>query len=192
MQSRLLSLIAMLCLSCALHAQQEAPPKIQIYGGYSYISNAINGVTGSHKGLNGWDASIAFKPWHNVRFKIDVPGYRGTNLGAQVDTYAIMGGAQFSHRVRRETLYVEGVAGDAGANKDWGPNGHLGQTVAFAAFVGGGLDTPITKHIAFRVDGGFQYFYFALDQNAKTLIPYTIPGLPSNFGRVSSGLVWQF
>jgi hypothetical protein len=191
MPSRFLSLIALLCLSPILHAQQEAPPLIQIYGGYSYISNSINGVTGSHHALNGWDASIAFKPWHNVRFKIDVPGYRGTNLGAQVDTYAIMGGAQYSHRVRRETLYVEGVAGDAGANKYWGPNGLLGQTVAFAAFVGGGLDTPICKHFAIRVDGGFQYFYFALDMN-KTLIPYTVPGLPSNFGRVSSGLLWQF
>jgi hypothetical protein len=63
--------------------------------------------------------------------------------------------------------------------------------VAFAAFAGGGLDTPITKHIAFRVDGGFQYFYFALD-TVPTLIPFTIPGLPRNFGRVSSGLVWQF
>jgi hypothetical protein len=191
MPSRFLSLISLLCLSPILHAQQEAPPRLQIYGGYSYISNSINGIPGSRHALNGWDASIAFKPWHNVRFKIDVPGYRGTNLGAKVDTYAIMGGAQYSHRVRRETLYVEGVAGDAGANKYWGPNGLLGQTVAFAAFVGGGLDTPITKHIAFRVDGGFQYFYFALDTN-KTLIPYTIPGLPSNFGRVSSGLVWQF
>jgi hypothetical protein len=25
-----------------------------------------------------------------------------------------------------------------------------------------------------------------------TLVPYRIPGLPNNFGRISSGLVWQF
>jgi hypothetical protein len=191
MPSRFLSLIAPLCLSCVLNAQQEAPPRMQFYGGYSYTSNSLDGVTGSHKAMNGWDASIAFKSWHGVRFKIDVPGYRGTNLGAQEDFYAIMGGAQYSRRVRRETVYVEGVAGDAGANKYWGPNGVLGQTVAFVAFVGGGLDTPITKRIAFRVDGGFQYSYFALDV-VKTLVPYRIPGLPTNFGRLSSGLVFQF
>jgi hypothetical protein len=193
MLSRLLSLIAVLCLSSVLQAQEEAPPPImQIYGGYNYISNGINGIPGSHKALNGWDASVAFKAWHEVRFKIDFPGYRGTNLGTQEDFYAIMGGAQYSHRVHRETVYVEGLGGDAGANKYWGPQGHLGQTVAFAAFIGGGLDTPITRHIAFRVDGGFQYFYFALDNNAQDLVPYRPAGLPTNFGRVSSGLVWEF
>jgi hypothetical protein len=191
MQSRLLSLIALLCLSPVLHAQHEAPAHYQIFGGYSYLSNSLNGVTGSHHGLSGWDTSVAFESWHGIRFKIDFPGYRGTNLNAQQHTYSIMGGAQFSKPVGRETIYAEGMAGDAGANKYWGANGQIGQTVAFAAFVGGGLDTPISKHVAFRVDGGFQYSYFALDVKV-ILVPYRIPGLPTNFGRVSSGLVWQF
>jgi hypothetical protein len=41
------------------------------------------------------------------------------------------------------------------------------------------------------VEGGYQYSYFALE-TAVFSIPYRIPGLPTSFGRISSGLVWQF
>jgi hypothetical protein len=60
MQSSLVSLIALLCLSSALHAQSKAPASYQIYGGYTFLSNTFNGVPGSRQPLNGWDASMAF------------------------------------------------------------------------------------------------------------------------------------
>ena len=191
MPSRLLSLVALLCLTATLHAQKEKPVRYEIFGGYSYLSNSLNGVTGSHHGLNGWDSSIAFSQWHNIRFKVDFAGYHGTNLGTPQTTYSIMGGAQFSKRIGRETLFADGLAGDAGANLNWPGVKLTGQTVSFASFVGGGLDTPVSRHIAVRVDGGYQYSYF-LPNNIKTLITYKIPGLPRNFGRISTGLVFKF
>ncbi|HXR40461.1 MAG TPA: hypothetical protein VN776_15275 [Terracidiphilus sp.] len=190
MPSRLFSLIALLCLTSSLLAQREAPARYQIYGGYTYLSNSINGVPGSHQPLNGWDASVAFPAWHNLRFKIDAFGYSGTNLGAPEHPYYILGGGQFSRRLGRETIFVEGLAGDSGINKYWGANKTTGETAAFASLVGGGLDTPLTRRIAFRVSGGFQYSYYALSGHGS--IPYRIPGLPTNFGRISSGVVWQF
>jgi hypothetical protein len=42
------------------------------------------------------------------------------------------------------------------------------------------------------VDGGYQYAYFALAPPTGNNVPYRIPGLPTNFGRISTGLVWQF
>jgi hypothetical protein len=191
MPSRLFSLIALLCLSSALHAQTEAPARYQIYGGYTFLSNSLNGVAGSHQPLNGLDAAVAFPSWHGLRFKIDTSAYRGTNLGAPQRPYFILGGGQYTWRVRREFVFVEGLGGVGGANKSWGANNAIGQTASFAALLGGGLDTPLTRHIAFRVSGGFQYSYFAL-MYPITLVPYRIPGLPTNFGRISSGLVWQF
>ena len=197
MPSRLFSLIALLCLTATLQAQVQTqienakPDRVQIFGGYSFLSNSLNGVTGSHHPLNGWDTSVAFSQWHNIRFKVDFAGYRGTNLGTPQSTYSILGGAQFSKRIGRETLFADGLAGDGGANLHWPGPALTGQTVSFVSFVGGGLDTPISHRIAFRVDGGYQYSYFVLN-HAKSLVPYTIPGLPINFGRISTGLVFKF
>jgi hypothetical protein len=191
MPSRFFSLIALLCLSPALLAQTEAPARYQIFGGYSYLSNSLNGVTGSHHALNGFDGAIAFPAWHNLRFKIDTTAYFGTNLGAPQHPYFIQGGAQYTWRMRREAVFVEGLGGTGGANKTWAGTGTLGQTASFVSLVGGGLDTRLTRHVAFRVSGGYQYSYFAFN-HPVTLVPYRIPGLPINFGRVSSGLVWLF
>jgi hypothetical protein len=190
MPSRLFSLIALLCLSSALCAQTEAPPRYQIYGGYTFLSNSLNGVTGSHHSLNGYEGSVGFPSWHRLRFKIDAAGYVGTNLGAPQHPYFIIGGGQYTWRIRREFVFGEALAGTGGANKTWPANGAMGQTASFVSLVGGGLDTPLTHRVAVRVSGGYQYSYFAL--NTRNLVPYRIPGLPTNFGRISGGLVWNF
>src|SRR5580658_6149829 len=137
MPSRLFALIAMLCLPAALHAQSEAPARFQIFGGYSFLSNSLNGVPGSHQPLNGWDAAMAFPSWHRLRFKIDVSGYMGTNLGLPQHPYFILGGAQYTWRFNRESVFVEGSGGVGGANQTWAGNGALGQTASFASLLGG-------------------------------------------------------
>jgi len=190
MPSRFFSLIVLLCLSCALYAQKQDSARYQIYGGYSFLSNFFNGVPGSRQPLNGWDAALAFPAWHNLRFKIDVSAYSGTNLGAQQHPFFILGGGQYNWRFKRESVFVEGLIGDGGLNRYWGPNGTAGETASFSAVIGGGLDTPLTRHIAYRVSGDYQYAYFALA--GVNYAPYRIPGLPTNFGRISTGLVWQF
>jgi hypothetical protein len=192
MLSRLLPLIAVLCWSSALQAQSEPPPRFQLYGGYSFLSDSFNGVPGSRQPLNGWDAAMAFPSWHHIRFKIDASSYRGTNLGAPQDAFFIMGGAQFTWCLNRESLFAEGLAGDAGLNRTWPANQVPGETASFVGLMGGGLDTPLRRRIAFRVSGGFQYSYFALVGPPPIFLPYRTPGLPTNFGRISSGLVWQF
>jgi hypothetical protein len=197
MLSRLAALAALLCLSAALHAQPEPPSRFQVYGGYSYLSNSLNGLPAAHHALNGYDAAFAFPNWHHVRFKLDVSGYRGTNLGASQGPYFILGGAQYSIPVKREAIFVEGLGGVGGANKDWAYGqadgqkpGTVGETASFAAMVGGGLDTRITRHAALRVEGDFQYSYFSFE--GLYLTPYRVSGLPTNFGRVTGGMVWNF
>jgi hypothetical protein len=101
-----------------------------------------------------------------------------------------MGGGQYDIRIRKETLFGEVLMGDAGLPKNWGPNGIAGETASFAVLLGGGFDTPITRHLAFRTAGHYQYSYFALSGNLN--LPYRIPGLPTNFGRFTTGLVWRF
>jgi len=191
MPSRILAVIVLLCVSTALHAQSEAPARYQVYGGYSYFSNSFNGVPGSRQPLNGWDASLAFFSWKGLRFKLDTSAYRGTNLGAPQHPLFIMGGGQYTWRIRRESVFAEALLGEAGLNSNWGANQTTGYTASISTFAGGGLDTPLSRHISFRASGGLQYAYFNLG-GPHIAIPYRLPGMPSKFGRVSSGFVWQF
>ena len=190
MHSRVFFLLPLIFLSCQLFAQRESPSRYQVYSGYSYLSNSLDGVPGSHQGLNGFDAAVAFPPWHRLRFRVDVSAYRGTNLAAPQHPFYFLGGGQYGWRLKRESLFVEGLIGTGGANKTWAADGAVGQTASFASLVGGGLDTTVARHLAFRVEGGYQYTYFAL--SGALNVPYRIQGLPTNFGRVSSGMVWNF
>lgn len=194
MVSRLCSLLALLSLGFPLCAQtpKEAPARYQLFAGYSFLSNSLNGVAGAHQPLNGWDAALAFPAWRGLRFKLETTGYRGTNLNAPQHLFFIMGGGEYSHRFGRESLFVEGLGGTGGANRYWGANQTPAQTASVVATLGGGVDTPISKRFAWRVDGGYQYSYFQLIQSLATLIPVYNANLPTNFGRFSTGLVWNF
>jgi hypothetical protein len=186
-------LTLLLCLSTALFCQQEAPAHFEIYGGYSFLSNSFNGVPGARQPLNGWDASISLSSWHGIRFKAETFGYSGTNIGAPQSPLFIMGGGQYSHRIRRESIFVEGLAGDVGMNRNWGANQSPGETASFATLLGGGLDSPLSRHISVRVSAGYIYENIALQGPlAGGLVPYRIPGLPNYFARISTGVVWRF
>jgi hypothetical protein len=198
MKLRLSTLVALFALaafcsrSSALYAEANPDARYQVYGGYSFLSNTFNGVPGARQPLSGWDAGVGFPAWRFIRFKIDVSGYRGTNLSAPQNAFFILGGGQFNHHFGRENAYFEGLVGDGGLNQNWGANKSPGSTASFATFVGGGLDTPLSRHLLFRAGGGFEHTNFALIQSLSLTIPYRIPGLPNYFGRVNSGLVWQF
>jgi hypothetical protein len=196
MTSRLSLLFALMYAAAVVHAQTDSPmqkpPRFELYGGYAFLSNSPNGLPGAKQPMNGWNATIGVPEWRFIRFKIDVSSYRGSNQGAQQDTYYIMGGAQFTKRFGRESAFLEGFAGDGGVNRYWGPNAAPGETASFATLLGGGLDTPISPRLAFRVSGGYQWSNFQLINNVQDIVPIHTPGLPNNFFRLSTGLVWGF
>lgn len=192
MSSRLFWLFALLCLTPVLRSQSQPVAHYEIYGGYNFLSNSMNGVPGSRQPLNGWDGALVFPPFRNLRFKFDVSGYHGTNLNAPQHPYFMLAGGQYGRRFGRESPYLEALVGTGGINNNWGANKSNGETASFTALLGGGLDTPLTRHIAFRVDGGYQWSNFALAPPTLPNIPYRIPGLPNNFARISAGCVWNF
>ena len=169
---------------------QTAPPPYQIAGGYSYLSNSFNGVAGHQSGLGGWDASVAFPGWHNLRVKMDFTSYSGTNYGAQEKGSLILGGGQYEHKIARENLFVEAMFGELGMNHVWGPSGSAGEKASFSTFFGGGLDTPIDRHVSIRVEGGYRYENLALALSPTNPTPINSSFLPKNFASLSTGLVW--
>ncbi len=182
-------LLTLVLISCAPALVAQSSPPFQIYGGYTRLSNSFNGLPESQNGLNGWDAGVAFPAWHGLRVKVDVSRYSGTNLGAQQHALSIMGGGQYERAFHRETLFVEALFGDVGMNRYWGPNAVAGESASFTTLLGGGIDTPLNKHFALRIQGDYRYGNLALVEPIS-LVPYRIPGLPHNFGSISTGLVW--
>jgi hypothetical protein len=173
---------------------QTAPP-YQIYGGYSWLSNSFNGAPGARQPLNGWNAGIAFAPWHHLRFKLDYSMFRGTNLGTPQHAYLILGGGQYEAAFHRERFFAEALVGEAGLNNTWyGVNsdgyksGDTGGKASLAEFLGGGIDTPIGPNTSFRVEGGVQHSNF--NPIEPDTAPYHVNGLPNYFGRLSAGIVW--
>jgi hypothetical protein len=192
MLTRYLCLVLLLSMEAGLHAQDERRMRHEVYGGYTYLSNSFNGVPGARQPLSGWDASYAFPDWRNLHLKLETFSYRGTNLGAQQDGLFILAGGQYSRPWRRESLFGEVMLGSGGLNRYWGPNQSPGATATFATLLGGGLDTPVSRHFAVRVNAGYLWEDFALIQSVNYAVPYSIPGLPNNFFRLSSGVVWRF
>lgn len=177
----------------SIRYQSDLSPRYQLFGGYSHFSNSINGVSGSSQPLNGYEIAFAIPPWHNLRYKMSVIQYRGSNLGAVEHPYFVMAGGQYGTNIKREAVFVEALAGVGNVNADWGANRTIGQTASFSAILGGGLDTPLSRSFALRFQGGYQYAYFkqVVSRNGSG-VPTYVPGLPTNFARFSSGLVWRF
>jgi hypothetical protein len=190
---RIAVIAGLLMPASALFSQTSLASRYQIYGGYSWLSNSLNGVSGSHQALNGWECAFAIPPWHDLRFKANIDSYRGTNLGAPQHPYFVMAGGQYGKTLGRESPFAEVLFGVGGVNSNWGANKTIGDTASFAIDMGGGLDTRLSQRFAFRIQGDFQYSYF---QQTEKFIPgvgpiYT-PHIPNYFGRISTGVVWRF
>lgn len=189
MRRPLISLVLWL-FPVALVAQAPGPPPYEIFAGYSWLSNSFNGVPGSRQGLNGEEGSVAFPGWHGLRVKVDVAHYSGTNLGAKQDAVFIMGGGQYEHNFHRERVFGQALFGDIGMNRYWGAGGQPGETASFVTKLGGGVDTPVSRNFAFRVEGDWLNENLALIRSLNDPRPYRVPGLPQNFFGLTAGLVW--
>ena len=190
-------IVTLFCFSSVAAAQQQTSTPIEIYGGYAWLSNSFNGVPGSRKALNGWNGGVVFPPWRHLRFKIDYSMYRGANAGDPQHAFFIMGGGQYEATVHRERFYAEALVGEGGLNGTWFKadatdykNGNTGSHASLAEFLGGGIDTPIGRHAAIRVEGGVQHSNFVPIEPDPTSQPYHLAGIPNYFGRFSVGMVW--
>lgn len=180
----LLSPLGLLC-------QTKTPPPYRLYGGFTYFSNSFNAAPGQRSGLLGWDTAAEFPAWRHVRFKVDFSGTTGTNGGASQKGMFFLGGGEYEHPLGRERVFAHALVGDIGITRAWGPNSAPGMTASFAELLGGGVDTPVSPHFAWRVEGDVQHTNLDLVDPKLRALPVNSPGLlPRFMGRISTGLVW--
>jgi hypothetical protein len=185
-----IALLVLLSTSLISSAQSSDSSSYQISGGFSWLSNTINGIPGARQPLLGWEASLATPAWRNLRFKIDYSGFLGHNLGSPQHPYFILAGGQYDYHLGKEKLFAEALFGDCALNQNWGPKQSPGSSASFASLLGGGVDTPVSRHLAVRFEGGYQYTNFTLYKSLANQQPLDSPGYPKNFARISAGLVW--
>jgi hypothetical protein len=186
-----LHLIPLLFIPLALAGQSLGSAPYQVNGGYYHLSNSFNGLPGARHALSGWDTGLAFPAWHDLRLKIDFSGLQGESNSAPQHVVFIMAGGQYERFWHGEGIFGQALLGDGRLNQNWGPGGHPGMTASFSTVLGGGLDTPISRHFALRAEGDFQYSNFALVQSVAYQLPYEMTGLPNYFGRIAAGMVWM-
>jgi len=189
-------------LPCTVSAQKAGSGatsynRYDLFGGYSFLSNSFNDYSfpaASHVPLNGWDAGIAFRAWHQLDnsswhrlgVKVDTAGYYGTSLGSPQTSIFLLAGPQYTWTLGKNRPFIEGQVGFGHLDSKWFSSYNFGSTNnSFAAFVGGGLDRQIAPRLAFRVEGGMMYTNFTVGSPE-------IHGLPNYFARISTGLVWHF
>jgi hypothetical protein len=189
---RSLLLLLILCLPLGLAKAQTASAPYQLSGSFNVLSNSFNGLPGYTQPLLGWSVSAAFPPWHNLRFVLDYTSFQGSNAGAPEHAQFPTGGVQYSHLLGRESIFAKALLGEGWMNTNWAANTKaIGTLGTITTYAGGGIDTPLSRHFSLRFEGGMQYTNLAFETSTTSQFPfYKIPGIPDEFARVSTGLVW--
>lgn len=153
---KLFFMAAIMAILLPFAAQAQDAPRVEIFGGYSYL-RADDNTDGID--LHGWNASgaINYKKWGGV--VADFSGHYDTvtlspGVRADVGTYLFLVGPRFTYR---ENSVIEPfghvLLGAARVNTTaFTSIGRIdADDTAFALAVGGGLDAKVHKNLAIRL-----------------------------------------
>ncbi len=177
-------------------SDEESFPRVEVFGGYSYIRFNVKGsTTALHQNfdLHGGTGALAFNVNRWFGLVADFGGYKVSDLpsGVSAKAYTYLFGPQFSHRGARWTPFAHFLFGAARATADVGTVSIAGPTFfdntsfhenKFATALGGGFDLKLSKHIAWRVVQGEYLLTKFTDGNNNQ----------QNNVRASTGLVFRF
>lgn len=172
----------LLCVGILLFAgiaSAQDDPKVEVFGGYSYLHTSVGGgVPGTN--FNGGSGSVSFNPNRWLGIVGDFGGYHtgsfaGSGFSGSVISYLF--GPKIAFRGEKVTPFVQALFGGARVSSGGASlNG-------FATALGGGFDYNATPRIGIRV---IQAEYVLTKFNFG-------PGFTSqNSARISTGVVFRF
>jgi opacity protein-like surface antigen len=144
-------LLALLCATAASATAQDAYPKVEVFGGYSYFNaDPIHGDNGrDRKGANGLAFSFAGNLNSKLGLVAEVSGHHGSlelGNGRDWNTYTFLGGPRFSLRGNRVTGFGHFLLGAMKSDIEL----YL-RNNDFALAAGGGFDLTASKRLAVRI-----------------------------------------
>jgi opacity protein-like surface antigen len=201
---RKLLLIAFVCLTAFGASAQRA----ELFGGYSYMRAGYLPIQPvGTVNLNGWDASIAYKPIRWIGLVADVGGTYGSarSLGPLVgcpavlcsgpnnvstSSYTVLFGPRLYVPIGRVTPFIHVMAGAVHVSNSGETTNALTSALgtltdtSVATALGGGLDFRVIPGLAIRVA--------QLDYIRTGLFSIPVLGNSQNNFRFSTGVVFRF
>ncbi len=175
---------ALLCgvaLLSAVAASAQGTPRVEVFGGYSYLHTSFSG-TSFTANLNGGSASVSVNPTSWLGLVGDFGGYHGSTSsgsgGINGEVYTYMFGPKTTFRMGRFTPFIQTLFGGAHTSS----GSAYGSQDAFAMATGGGIDWNATQHLGIRLVQA-EYLLTMLNDNANNR---------QNNARISAGVVFRW
>jgi len=143
-------------------------PKVEVFGGGSILNVRDNG---GELTMKGWTGSVN----GNVSDVVGIVGEVGGNYKEGIKIHNFLGGAQFTHRAEKVSVFAQTKAGFL--HSSFGGNGENDFQLSF----GGGLDWNATPSVAIR---WFQIDWQPVHEGGGS-------GWIKNVFRGSIGIVWK-
>ncbi|MGI8655593.1 MAG: outer membrane protein [Pyrinomonadaceae bacterium] len=170
MRKSLLAVLFLACSAASAFAQDRDYPKVEVFGGYSYLRADIQprgGDFGGGENLNGFHAQISGNIKRNFSIAGDISGHYKSFApdaidpdisitNARASLYNFLAGPQIKARRGRVTPFAEALFGVARARVSATINDLDAVTsfsdseTKFAYALGGGLDINVSERIAIR------------------------------------------
>jgi hypothetical protein len=141
-----------LVLASPVIAQDD--PKVEVFGGYSYINIKPN-FDSQRTSLNGWESNIAFDFLSGLDLEAELSGHYGSINGMNVNMHTFLFGLRFDRQGKKLKFFghsLYGISRISGEREVLTPMIGVPATTGFA-FVpfGAGIDINVNKKIAYRV-----------------------------------------
>jgi hypothetical protein len=131
---------------------QDSYPRVEIFGGYSYLRVDVLGATDTYENRHGWGASIAGNISGNIGVVAEFSGHYGKEQipfeagERDISHHTFLVGPRLSYRLERLTVFGHALAGYYREK--------LSRSQAISGFamgLGGGVDLNLGKRVAVRL-----------------------------------------
>jgi hypothetical protein len=164
-------------------------PRLEAFGGYSWLSTSLLQDTGflqARKGLSGWNSSLSWNTTHNLGFVAESSGFLGTpsqdNSSVRTRYYSFFVGPKITHHNHTDKVevFVHQLFGLSHATLNSTTSRPL-TAFGFSLAAGFGMDFVVRKHVSLRP--------IQVDYMSSQLAPHS-----QNQFRASAGIVlrWAF
>jgi opacity protein-like surface antigen len=159
---KLFFLLAGVFLAAVPAAAQNDYPRVEVFGGYSFMRTDL---ILEKENAHGWNASVAGNLHRNFGLEADFSGHYGSTrfpglaggFDANFSNYLFLAGPKVAARFERVTPWAHTLFGVAHTRvrgqlvSPFGPLGVRASDNNFVWAVGGGLDANVHKNVALRV-----------------------------------------